>query len=287
MRLNVGKLSHASQYFQTLSSYENNKNNINISVPSLLPRSVKNHNFETYMLQVFLRNLEKFKDVEDAWERLGDILLTKMSVPFIIHFSSYFLVDSILDDLLQIGIHRPFFIELVQHFIRILPQDHPELTKALKFLKYRYRFFTSRNHSQILEFKKSIKEHPRWPIWPPRHTPKSYSRVFENKDAITETCELRTYSYYITPHQYNTYFVRTFCCLQTIHRVCCITYVYQQRNCPLCSKSYISSTNPIHSNRHRQTLIKKAEIENSKYIPFNIDTFTFIQNHPFILGSEI
>jgi len=101
------------------------------------------------MLHVFLRNLEKFKDVEDAWERLGDILLQKMSVPFIIHFSSYFLVDSILDDLIQVGIHRPFFIELVQHFIRILPQDHPELTKALQFLKYRYRFFTSRNHSQI------------------------------------------------------------------------------------------------------------------------------------------
>ena len=62
------------------------------------------------MLQVFLRNLEKFKDVEDAWERLGDILLKKMSVPFIIHLSSYFLVDSILDDFIQVGIHRTFFI---------------------------------------------------------------------------------------------------------------------------------------------------------------------------------
>ena len=41
MRLNVGKLLYASQYFRTLSSYENNKNNINISVPSLLPCSVK------------------------------------------------------------------------------------------------------------------------------------------------------------------------------------------------------------------------------------------------------
>jgi len=148
-----------------------------------------------------------------------------------------------------------FFIELVQHFIRILPLDHPELTKALQFLKYRYRFLTSRNHSQILEFKKSVNEHPRWPVWPPRQTPKSYSRVFENKDSITETCERCTYSCYITPQQYNAYFVWTFCCHQTIHRACCINYVYQQRNCPVCSKSYISSMDPINSNRYRQTLL--------------------------------
>ena len=55
---------------------------------------------------------------------------------------------------------------------------------------------------------------------------------------------------------------------------------------PVMSKSYISPLDPINSNRNRQTLLKKAEIENRKYIPFNIDTLTFIQNHPFVLGSE-
>ena len=43
---------------------------------------------------------------------------------------------------------------------------------------------------------------------------------------------------------------------------------------------------PINSNRYRQTLLKKAEIENRKYIPYNIETLSFIQNHPFVLGSE-
>jgi len=82
MELDKSKLAIVSPYFKALQKYRSNKHDITIAFPSLLPHSVVNSNFEKHLLHIFLTELQNLKEIEDSWERLGEVLLKKISIIF-------------------------------------------------------------------------------------------------------------------------------------------------------------------------------------------------------------
>jgi len=88
------------------------------------------------ILHIFLTELQNLKEIEDSWVRLGEVLLKKIPINFLIHLSSYFLVDIVFEDLITILPTLSCKFEIVQNFIKFLSLDHTFTLQAIERLKH-------------------------------------------------------------------------------------------------------------------------------------------------------
>ena len=274
MYLNITKLSKHSEYFEALGKYDKNKKVSDISVPMVTQHSIKNYNTHRYFTLKFLQKLQNKTYMEEkTWIRMGEHLLEFIPITLIIHLASFFLADSILDDMCALVGYSSTPLEIVHSFLHILGFEDKHSKTAIAVLKQRFPFFKNKSDNYILNFKNVTKSH-----------------FLEHKSfivpSITQECGLCTFSNYIHPPMFSAVFVKTHCCLQTVHK-CCIKYIYHLPKCPICSKTHVEVENHNGSFDYKSSgafdyrfYISNKQFNNDEiYLKYGVSTWQYIQ-HP-------
>ena len=111
--------------------------------------------------------------------------------------------------------------------------------------------------------------------------PDPHYKLYKNSVTFTDSCNLCTVQCYITPQEFNQYFVKTFCCYKTIDKKKCINYIYSQSVCPFCRQSFISPDNmpnrlPLTLKYRHEHQIQSIEMD-KRYLLYGINTLDFIK----------